>query len=160
VTVATRPSCFVDDLDAMSTPALICDTGALLDYLVAAAPDHGAFRKAIDDARCRYVPALVLAEVDYFLRTERAAMRKLMADVDRGAFTLAVPTLSQLARAMDLDRRHADLELGLVDASIAALAEELRVYRLATRDVRDFAAVSLRGGRRFELVVTPRRPER
>src|SRR5262249_1794448 len=32
----------------MSTAALICDTGALLDCLVATAPDHRAFREVID----------------------------------------------------------------------------------------------------------------
>jgi predicted nucleic acid-binding protein len=52
-----------------SAPALICDTGAILDYLVKGAPDHRSFRRAIDDARTRYVPGLVLAEVDYFLST-------------------------------------------------------------------------------------------
>jgi hypothetical protein len=61
---------------------------------------------------------------------------------------------------MDVDRALADLKLGLVDASIVALAEELGVRRLATRDVRDFGAVRLRDGRPFELVVLPRRPDR
>ncbi len=144
----------------MSTAALICDTGALLDYLVAAAPDHRAFRDAIDRSRTRYVPGLVLAEVDYFLRKERAAMAALIRDLSRGAFTYAAPTLTTLDRAMDLDRQYADLGLGLVDASIVALAEELGVHRLATRDVRHFSAVRLRGGMRFDLVVQPTRPER
>ncbi len=143
----------------MSTAALICDTGALLDYLVASAPDHRAFRDAIDGARARYVPGLALAELDYFLRTERAAMGAFMVDLQRGAFTYAEPTLSLLDRAMEVDRRYAAIGLGLVDASIVALAEELGVYRLATRDVRHFSAVSLRGGRRFDLVVHPRRPD-
>lgn len=66
------------------TAAVICDTGALLDYLVAAAPDHRLFRDAIDRSRARYVPGLVLAEVDYFLRSERRAMRALVADLRRG----------------------------------------------------------------------------
>jgi len=35
--------------------ALICDTGALIDYLVESAPDHKRFRDAIDQARTRYV---------------------------------------------------------------------------------------------------------
>ncbi len=144
----------------MSAAALICDTGALLDYVVASAPDHRAFRDAIDGARARYVPGLALAELDYFLRKERAAMGAFMADLRRGAFTYAEPTLSLLDRAMEVDRHCASIGLGLVDASIVALAEELGVYRLATRDVRHFSAVSLRGGRRFDLVVRPRRPER
>jgi hypothetical protein len=43
-----------------STAALICDTGALIDYLVDTAPDHRLFRSAIDRARARYVPGLGL----------------------------------------------------------------------------------------------------
>lgn len=144
----------------MSTAAILCDTGALLDYMAAASPDHRVFREAIDRSRTRYIPGLVLAEVDYFLRKEREAMRALMRDVSRGAFTYAAPTPAILGRAMDIDRQYGDLGLGLVDASVVALAEELGVYRLATRDVRHFSAVRLRGGRRFELVVEPERPER
>ena len=144
----------------MSTAALLCDTGALLDYLVVTAPDHRAFREAINLSRTRYVPGLVLAEVDYFLRRERRAMEALMRDLSRGAFTYAAPTLTILDRAMDIDRQFADLGLGLVDASIVALAEELGVYRLATREVRHFSAVRVRGGKGFDLVVQPRRPDR
>ena len=94
------------------TAALICDTGAILDYLVRAAPDHRRFRAAIDAARTRFVPGLVLAEVDYFLRDERAAMRAFMSDLATGAFTYAAPTSDQLARAMDIDARFEDLGLG------------------------------------------------
>jgi len=144
----------------VSAPALICDTGALLDYLVAGADDHAAFREKIDEARARYVPGLVLAELDYFLRGERGAMRAFVRDMGRGAFTYAPPTFDLLERAMEIDRAYADLALGLVDGSVMALAEQLGVYRIATRDVRHFAAVRLRGGRAFDLVVRPLRSER
>jgi predicted nucleic acid-binding protein len=144
---------------AGSTPALICDTGALIDYLVVSAPDHERFRQAIDEARTRYVPALVLAEVDYFLRDERRAMQVFMQDLARGAFTYAPPTVGQLSRAMEIDRRFADLGLGLVDGSVVALAESLGIRRLATRDVRHFAAVRLSDGRSFDLVVHPTKPD-
>ncbi|GMU61364.1 MAG: ribonuclease VapC [Myxococcaceae bacterium] len=143
----------------MSSAALICDTGALLDYLVAEAPDHAAFRTAIDRARTRYVPALVLSELDYFLRNERAAMRAFMADLARGAFTLAPASPALLARAMVIDEQFASLRLGLVDASIVALAEQLGVPRVATRDVRHFSAVRMRRDRALELVVIPSRPD-
>src|SRR6266568_2831705 len=97
-----RASCSVP---IASAAALICDTGALIDYLVASAPDHRLFRNAIEQARTRYIPALVLAEVDYFLRNERRAMRSFMQDVAHGAFTYAPPSLDQLSRAMEIDRR-------------------------------------------------------
>lgn len=145
---------------AGSTPALICDTGALLDYVVETATDHKLFRHAIDRARTRYVPGLVLAEVDYFLRGQRRAMELFMRDLARGAFTYAPPTMDQLSRAMEFDRRYSDLRLGLVDGSVAALAERLDVRRVATRDVRHFAAIRLRDGRSLELVVQPTDPDR
>jgi predicted nucleic acid-binding protein len=144
---------------AGSAAALICDTGALIDYLVESAPDHRLFRNAIDRARTRYVPGLVLAEVDYFLRDERGAMHLFMQDLASGAFTYAPPTVGQLSRAMEVDRRFGDLGLGLVDSSVVALAESLGVRRLATRDARHFAAVRLSDGRPFELVVHPALPD-
>jgi hypothetical protein len=78
------------------------------------------FREAIDQARPRYVAGLVLAEVDYVLRNVCDAMRVFMQDLARGAFTCAPPTLGQLSRAMEVDRRFAALGLGLVDGSIVA----------------------------------------
>ena len=147
-------------MPSASTAALICDTGALLDYLVEHAPDHRPFRNAIDRARTRYIPALVLAEVDYFLRNERRAMQTFMQDVARGAFTYVPPSLDQVSRAMEIDRRYADLGLGLVDGSVVALAEALGIRRLATRDVRHFAAVRLTDGSAFDLVVLPTDPDR
>lgn len=143
-----------------STAALICDTGALLDYLVVSTPDHELFRNAIDDARTRYVPGLVLAEVDYFLRHQRAAMNAFMTDLARGAFTYAAPTIDQLTRAMEIDRRYEDLGLGLVDASVVALADTIGVRRIATRDIRHFSAVRLRDGGPMEVVVHPTDPDR
>src|SRR5262245_46596835 len=143
----------------MSASAILCDTGALLDYVSARAPDHRAFRDAIDRARTRYVPALVLPEVDYFLRHERKAMRSLMRDLGRGALTYAPPTAAILQRAMAIDKHYRRLGLGLVDASIVALADELGVTRIATRDVRHFSVVRLRNGRHFELVVMPKEHE-
>ena len=141
----------------MSRSPIICDTGALLDYFDARAPDHAAYRSAIDGASMRYVPALVLVEVDYFLRRRRGVMRMFMQNMARGMFRCCAPDPTQLERAMGIDLQYEDLELGLVDASIVALADELGVYRLATRDVRHFSAVRTPLGRTFELVVRPRR---
>jgi hypothetical protein len=81
-------------------------------------------------------------------------------DLARGAFTYAPPTVGQLSRAMEGDRRFADLGLGLVDGSVVALAESLGIRRLATRDVRHFGAVRRRDGRAFDLVVHPTAPDK
>jgi len=132
---------------------LVVDTGGLLRALARApggSPAWPDYESELLRASSVIVPALVLAEVDYFLRDERAAMRKLLAEIldPRTRYELELPTPADLARAMELDNRFADLDLGLVDGTVAAVAERRRVPRILTTDRRDFSA--LRIGRRYE----------
>jgi uncharacterized protein len=55
-------------------------------------------------------------------------------------------------RAVDLIRQYADLGLGLVDASVVAIAERLGITTIATLDRRDFAVVRPAHISGFELV--------
>jgi predicted nucleic acid-binding protein len=48
---------------------------------------------------------------------------------------------------MELDQKFHDLEIGIVDGVVAALAERLRIYRLLTIDREDFGP--LRIGERY-----------
>ena len=95
------------------------------------------------------VPGLVLAEVDYFLRDERKAMRKLVAEIFDPAtrYEYEAPLPTDIARALELDAKFEGLSLGLVDGTVAAVAERRRVYRVLTTDRRDFGA--LRVGQRL-----------
>lgn len=141
------------------TPPLVADTGGLLRALAGhpdGRPSWPAFEAALRDARAVIVPALVLAEVDYFLRRERRAMRKLVAEIlDPGTrYELEVARPEDLLRAMQLDVKFHELELGLTDGLVAAVAERRRVYRILTTDRSDFAPlrVGSRYQRAFELV--------
>jgi len=140
--------------------ALVADTGGLLRALArrpAGGPSWPDYAQALASASAVIVPALVLAEVDCFLRDERAAMRKLVAEIfdpgTRYEFEPAVPT--DLVRALQLDAKFSALRLGLVDGLVAAVAERRHIYRILTTDRRDFAV--LRVGPRYEraLVVVP-----
>ncbi len=138
---------------------LVADTGGLLRALArapngtAAWPDYQA---ALVSASLVVVPALVLAEVDYFLRFERTAMRKLAADIFDPATTydFEAATPQDLVRALHIDAKFAELELGLVDGTVAAVAERRRITRVLTTDHRDFEAVRVgpRWDRRLEVV--------
>jgi predicted nucleic acid-binding protein len=133
-------------------PAIVADTGGLLRALArsrgggASFPDYEA---ALTSAGVVVVPGLVLAEVDYFLRDERSAMRRLVAELFdpktryQYEFTLA----SDIVRALEIDAKFKTVHLGLVDGTVAAVAERLGVYRVLTTDRRDFGAV--RVGERF-----------
>ena len=139
---------------------LVADTGGLL-RAIAATPDgrasYPSYEKALISATRVLVPALVLAEVDYFLRDDRAVMRTLAAEIfdPKTTFEYVGTTPDDVARALDLDATFSELELGLVDGVVAAVAERTGVLRVLTTDRRDFGA--LRVGPRLNraLVLVP-----
>jgi predicted nucleic acid-binding protein len=137
---------------------IVADTGGLLRAL-ARTPDGRStwpeYQAALTEASAVIVPAMVLPEVDYFLRGDRSAMRKLIVEIldPRTRYELEPATAIDLARAMEFDARFADIRLGLVDGVVAAVAERRRVLRILTTDRRDFSAVRI--GRRFERALIP-----
>jgi len=62
-----------------------------------------------------------------------------------GAYRYEPPTGKDIERDLAIDRKFRDLELGLVDASIAALAERLNVHNVLTIDS-DFVAIRVGPG--------------
>ena len=134
------------------SPPIVADTGGLLRAL-ARTPDGGAsfpdYEKALTSASRILIPGLVLAELDYFLREKRTAMRKLVAEVfDAGTrYEYELPLPSDLVRALEFDSRFKDLHIGLVDGTVAAIAERRQIYRILTTDRRDFGVIRI--GPRF-----------
>lgn len=135
----------------------MADTGGLLRALAArpdGTPAWPEFQRALVTASSVIVPALVLSEVDYFLRDARAAMRRLIAELLDPATTYELEAVHpvDLVRAVHLDHKFATLKLGLVDAIVAAVAERRGVYRILTTDRADFTP--LRVGERFHRALT------
>ena len=129
----------------MSLP-IVADTGGLLRGLAGTRDGKASFpeyERILRSASLVIVPGLVLVEVDYFLRDNRAAMRKLIAEIfDPGTrYEYELPLPSDIVRALELDARFAKLNLGLVDGTVVAVAERRHVYRVLTTDRRDLAAV-------------------
>lgn len=142
------------------TSPLIADTGGLLRALArkpTGKPSFPEYESALTSASLVIVPGLVLAEVDYFLRDERAAMRKLVAEIFDPAtrYEYELPLPSDIVRALEFDAKFKEMNLGLVDGTVAALAERRKVYRVLTIDRRDFSTI--RVGQRFtqELELIP-----
>jgi hypothetical protein len=79
-------------------PAVIADTGGLLRALARTPEGKASFpdyREILISASAVVVPGLVLAEVDYFLRSDRRAMRKLIAEIfDPGTRLLSSGSVS------------------------------------------------------------------
>ena len=105
----------------MSQP-LIADTGGLLRALARKSngkPSFPEYETALTSASLVIVPALVLAEIDYFLSNERAAMRKLIVELfdPRTTYEYEFALPSDVVRALELDAKFKELDLGLVDGA-------------------------------------------
>jgi uncharacterized protein len=137
---------------------LVADTGGLLRALARrpnGAPAWPEYTEALTQAAAVIVPALVLTEVDYFLRQERPVMRKLVAELlDPGTTYELEPVIpADLVRALEIDAKFANLGLGLVDATVATVAERRREYRILTTDRAHFSAVRI--GQQYRQALTP-----
>ena len=138
--------------------SLVADTGGLLRALACdptGAPSWPDYAAALQKAKAVIIPSLVLAEVDYFLRNHRKAMRKLIAEIVEPATTYEyeVVTPSDLVRALQIDAKFEKLRLGLVDGLVAAIAERRCIYRILTIDRRDFGVIRI--GHKFTTPLIP-----
>lgn len=133
--------------------ALLLDTGIV--YALADVDDawHERARDLIATTReARLVPITVVPEAAYLIRArlgpraELALVRSLV-----GAELLVEDvTFDDLARCAELLQQYPDL--GLVDASVVAMAERLRMKSIATTDRRHFGPIRPRHVKAFTLL--------
>jgi predicted nucleic acid-binding protein len=92
-------------------------------------------------------PHQVIVEVDQLARSRVGAhaARRFLAALDAGEHEVAYLSPGLLARAIEIDRRYGDLDLGIADASVMALAERRRLPIL-TFDFEDFRATKPSNG--------------
>jgi len=134
---------------------LIVDAGPL--YAAAASRDKNHERSVellLAAPRPLLVPALVVTEVSYLLGDRigpqaEVAFARSLADGE----LMAEPVLdSDWARIAELVAQYVDLPLGIVDASVVALAERRGLDVIATLDQRHFRAVRPKHVVAFTLV--------
>lgn len=135
---------------------LIVDAGPL--YAAAATRDRN-HRRCVDlligAPRPILVPALVVTEVAYLLgdRIGPHAELAFAQSLDRGELIVEPVLDSDWPRIVELTEQYADLPLGIVDASVVALAERRGLDTIATLDRRHFATVRPRHVEAFTLVL-------
>lgn len=134
---------------------LIVDAGPL--YAAAARRDkhHERSVELLSTApRPLLVPALVVTEVSYLLADRIGPQAELAFARSLAEAELVVePVLdSDWRRIAELTETYLDLPLGIVDASIVALAERRGLDVIATLDQRHFRAVRPRHVDAFTLV--------
>ena len=130
---------------------VIADTSGLLALLDGSSRDHP---RVFPFYQGLIVPSTVLTELDY-LATKRLGarpVREFYRGIERGQVTHMPLEATDLQRAFELLDVYADARIGLVDASIVALAERLRLPRVLTLDRRHFAMFRLAGLGHLELL--------
>lgn len=135
--------------------ALVLDTSVLLAALDAADPDHGRCAETIAKATENLiVPILVLSELDYWCQERLGGdvWLAFLEDLLGGAYAVESPTQEDLERCHELQRTYADLQVGVVDASVLAVVERLGEPKLATLDHRHFATMRPRHIEALELL--------
>jgi hypothetical protein len=131
------------------------DTSVIVAYMNASDDHHervSAWLDHVDDDLA--TTPLIVAEVDQLIgaRGGAAALRALRADLIAGAY-LVEWWPGALAAAIGVAERYADVDLGLADASLVALAAHLDTIDVATLDERHLRAVRpLAGGPAFRLL--------
>jgi predicted nucleic acid-binding protein len=134
---------------------LIVDAGPLFAVAAAGDPNHERCVALLTRAPGPLVvPALVIAEVAYLMGDRLGAKAELafgraLAD---GELVVGSVEASDLQRMAELAGQYVDLPLGLVDASVIALAERLEVRSIATLDHRHFSTVRPNHVAAFELL--------
>jgi len=136
-------------------PSIIVDTGPI--YAMADRDDdwhHRTVRFLESNRDDLIIPASVLPEAAYLLLNHLgpAAERQLIQSVLKGEFAVEELTHPDYQRALELLRRYESARLGLVDATVMAVAERLNVQRVMTTDRRHFSIMRPRHCKQFELL--------
>lgn len=125
------------------TGTLVVDTGVVFGALDGTDPAHIACAATLLSGAMVVMPAPVLVEVDWLVRSRgrTGAMPLLIADVLDGSILVANLDEEDYARVAQLIEQYDDLPLSLVDASVIAIAERLEQDTIATLDHRHFSVV-------------------
>lgn len=133
--------------------SILADTSGLLVLLDANHALHQEVR-SFAEREVLLIPSTVLPEVDYMVvkYLGDATARVFLEDVAEGAYDYLQVELADIIRAHEIVSNYRDSYIGLVDATIVALAERYRIRRVLTLDRRHFAAFRPKGLDYLELL--------
>lgn len=132
---------------------ILADTSGLLVLLDADHALHPAARELMESEGL-LVPSTVLPEVDYLAVKYLgvATARTFLKDVAEGAYDYLQVERTDIIRAQQLVAEYRDVYVGLVDASLVAIAERYRIRRIFTLDRRHFSMFRPKGLDYLELL--------
>lgn len=100
------------------------------------------------------VPATVIPEACYMLNTYLGPKveTSFVESLTRGDFMMESLTLDDLAESLAIMDTYADLNIGLVEASLVAIAQRLGIAKILTTDRRHFSVIRPKHCASFDLL--------
>lgn len=122
---------------------LLVDTNIFVAAADTSTPEHEQCVAVLDEHSDLVVPAPVGVETAWMIESRLGAEAEaaFVDSVATGELEVVGLTEADWARCRDLIIQYTDLRLGLVDASVVALAERLSITTVVTLNRRDFAVV-------------------
>lgn len=133
---------------------MICDTGAVINGLVAGQMLHEECLAALNAADQLVLSPLSLCEIDY-LTTNRFGYQqasRVLEELSEPEYEIASFDSEDLLSAIGVMETYDDLNIGLTDASLVVLAKRYRTHEILTLDQRHFRAIRGLDGRHFKLL--------
>lgn len=121
--------------------SVLLDTGIVYAYYDRSDTWHArALRVMQAEDGGLVLPAPVIPEVDHLLGVRLGAKSRqtFYAGIIEGSYVVVDLPSAAYRRVAALERQFDDLDLGFVDAAVAALAEAMALPRIATTDRRHF----------------------
>jgi len=134
---------------------LVIDAAPLVALADRADPMRGAIEAVLrNEPGDLVIPAPGCAEVDYLLgiRVGRAARMAFLDDLAASRFTVPCLERDDYCVVAGLERKYADLNVGLADLAVVVLAGRLNTRRVLTFDERHFRALRSLKGPHFVLL--------
>lgn len=132
---------------------MIFDTSVVFAALDRSDAIHDRAAELFEIADDVLLPAPTLVELDWLSRSRKVpGTEAVLAGIVEGSLRPVELTLEDYRRVDELCRTYADLPLGLVDASVVAIAERYEEISIATLDHRHFSVVRPRHVTSFDLV--------
>jgi uncharacterized protein len=99
-------------------------------------------------------PSTIIPETCYMLNAYLGPTAEMafIESLVRRQLSLETVTREDLGRSLEIIKAYLDLNIGLVDASIVALAERLRISKILTTDRRHFSVIKPKQGFHLELL--------
>ncbi len=135
--------------------AIIADTGALIALIDEDDRRHSVVAEYVSSTReAIFVPSPVVPEVCYLLSENLGADVELefVRSLAAQEFIVEHFTVDDLKRAVEILEKYQDAEFGMVDATVMAMAERMKIKTILTIDRRDFSLYRPRHCEAFTLV--------